>query len=266
MLYNKKFQEWCYQGFADDIKEEKKWGCEMIRKYIPGNEDYKINNQWTTKLCEHAVKLVLEKLNKNPRRIVKIESSLDGRPNYNPDWETDDKIHEVKGRTWCTTGTAGEKILGCPVKYAEIPRIKNKPLEIILVAYQEYEGKNKFAAGNLCNPDECTKELQLQLQFWKEQFNIEFIPFTSYLKKIGLEDGCWFDNEEVVEEVIQEIVQNVVEELVIEEEQVQEEYTEELLKKKKCPELKKICKSKKIRGYSRKKKQELINLIVNKNN
>ena len=50
------------------------------------------------------------------------------------------------------------------------------------------------------------------------------------------------------------------------EEEYTEEYTEELLKKKKCPELRKICKSKKIRGYSRKKKQELINLIVNKNN
>ena len=65
---------------------------------------------------------------------------------------------------------------------------------------------------------------------------------------------------EVIEEVIQEIIQNVVEE------QGEEEYTEELLKKKKCPELKKICKSKKIKCYSRKRKNELIKLILNHKN
>jgi hypothetical protein len=45
----------------------------------------------------------------------------------------------------------------------------------------------------------------------------------------------------------------------------EEEYTEELLKKKICPELRKICKSKKIRGYSGKRKHVLIELILNKN-
>jgi DNA modification methylase len=65
---------------------------------------------------------------------------------------------------------------------------------------------------------------------------------------------------EVIEEVIQEIIQNVVEE------QGEEEYTDELLKKKKCPELKKICKSKKIKCYSRKRKNELIKLILNHKN
>ena len=60
---------------------------------------------------------------------------------------------------------------------------------------------------------------------------------------------------EVVEEHVEEVQEAATEE-------VQEEYTEELLKKKKCPELRKICKSKKIRGYSKKKKDVLIELIL----
>ncbi|SVC04211.1 uncharacterized protein METZ01_LOCUS257065, partial [marine metagenome] len=39
-------------------------------------------------------------------------------------------------------------------------------------------------------------------------------------------------------------------------------YTKELLNKKKCPELKQICKSKKIDGYNGEKKKKLIELIL----
>ena len=45
----------------------------------------------------------------------------------------------MKTHTWCTTGTAGEKILGVPFKYSELPRLYGKPLKIICVAYQERE-------------------------------------------------------------------------------------------------------------------------------
>jgi proliferating cell nuclear antigen len=43
---------------------------------------------------------------------------------------------------------------------------------------------------------------------------------------------------------------------------VDKNYTEELLKKKKCSELKKICENKKINGYRGKKKNKLIELIL----
>ena len=46
----------------------------------------------------------------------------------------------------------------------------------------------------------------------------------------------------------------------------EEEYTEELLNKKIIPDLIKIIKSKKIRGYSGKRKHVLIELILNKKN
>ena len=44
---------------------------------------------------------------------------------------------EVKSRSWCTTGTAGEKVR-VPYKYADIPNLYNKPLMIVCVAYQEW--------------------------------------------------------------------------------------------------------------------------------
>lgn len=48
-----------------------------------------------------------------------------------PDFETDDAIWEVKTQTYLTTGTAGEKILGVPFKYCEVPALYSKPLFIV---------------------------------------------------------------------------------------------------------------------------------------
>lgn len=61
-----------------------------------------------------------------------------------PDLECDDYVYEIKSRTYSTSGTAGEKILGVPLKYSEVPILYGKPLKIILVAYQEQEAVNKF--------------------------------------------------------------------------------------------------------------------------
>ncbi len=109
---------------------------------------------------------------------------------YDPDLESDEYVYEVKGRSWCTPGTAGEKILGVPLKYGELPRLYKKPLQIILVGYQEYEAKEKFAFGDLLDKNNQTSELQESLAFYKEH-NIEYVAFTDILKKIGFTDGCW---------------------------------------------------------------------------
>lgn len=104
--------------------DEKEWGNKKI------NETN--NNQWTTKLGEGLVKWQLEQLGYKVTKPCKKEI-------YKPDWETDEFIVEVKTRNWSTTGTAGEKVLGCPLKYADIPLLYGKPLVIVCVAYQEYE-------------------------------------------------------------------------------------------------------------------------------
>ena len=71
-----------------------------------------------------------------------------------PDWECDNYIYEVKMRTYASKGSIGEKILGTPLKYADLPEIYNKPLKIILLGNQEYEAQHKFKIINCDISDE----------------------------------------------------------------------------------------------------------------
>ncbi|MGB3988181.1 MAG: hypothetical protein WBK67_00590 [Minisyncoccales bacterium] len=199
LLNNLEVIKWCYEGITDtslkntdnekklkEAKEiEKKWGNKIIGK----SEDRNIK-QWTTTLCESVVEEALIILGrKNIRRVKPVKSSIRDK-RYSPDLECDDYVYEIKGRNWCTPGTAGEKILGVPLKYGELPRLFNKPLKIILVAYQEYEAKQKFAFGDLLDKNNQTKELQDSLFFYKGQ-KIEYVAFTDILKQIGFNYGCW---------------------------------------------------------------------------
>lgn len=196
LLNNLEVVKWCYEGVtgvslkntssAEELKEPNKvetaWGNEVIGSTGGG--------QWTTKLCQDLVKEALTKLGrKNVRKPVSKQSSVREK-SYQPDLESDEYVYEVKGRNWTTTGTAGEKILGVPLKYGELPRLYKKPLQIILVGYQEYEAKKGFAFGDLLDKNNQTPELQESLAFYKEH-EIEYVAFTDILKKIGLPDGCW---------------------------------------------------------------------------
>jgi len=146
--------------------------------------------QWTTVLCQDLVMEALMKLGrKNVRKTQSIKSSLRDK-RYDPDLECDDYVYEVKGRSWSTPGTAGEKILGVPLKYGELPRLYKKPLQIILVGYQEYEAREKFAFGDLLDKNNQTPELRESLAFYKEH-EIEYVAFTDILNKIGFPRGCW---------------------------------------------------------------------------
>jgi hypothetical protein len=196
LLDNPEVIKWCYQGITDiSLKntesekklknakeEEKKWGNKIM-----GTVDGK---QWTTLLCQNLVKEALNKLGrKNVRSTTAKKSSLRNKK-YDPDLECDDYVYEVKGRSWCNPGTAGEKILGVPLKYGELPHLYKKPLKIVLVGYQEYEAREKFAFGDLLDKNNQTEELKESLAFFKEQ-EIEYVAFTDILKSIGYEKGCW---------------------------------------------------------------------------
>ena len=123
---------------------------------------------------------------KNVRKTTPRKSTLRDKK-YHPDLECDDYVYEVKGSNWCVTGTAGEKILGVPLKYGEVPRVYDKPLQIILVGYQEYEAKEGYAFGDLLDKENQTQELQDSLAFYKEH-DIEYVAFTDILKRIGLKN------------------------------------------------------------------------------
>lgn len=158
--------------------EETKWGNLIIRN--SGG-----TNQWTTVLCQELVREVLVRSGKiNVRRAERKLSSVRSK-RYEPDLECDDNVYEVKGRGWCTPGTAGEKILGVPLKYGEVPRLYKKPLKIVLVGYQEFEAKECFAFGDLLDSKNQTQELGLTLDYFKKQ-NIEYVAFTDLLRKLGL--------------------------------------------------------------------------------
>lgn len=152
------------------IKNEVQWGK------TTANRD---TNQWTTMLSEQILKETLEILNENPKRISEKHKSVNTQKLLVPDLITDKGVYECKCRTYSTTGTVGEKILGTPIKYIEIPKIYNKPLYIVCMAYQEIEADNVF---NLFNPKGELKDI---LEYYKNTYNIHYVKFTDILKKIA---------------------------------------------------------------------------------
>lgn len=121
----------------DAEKKEKEWGNSMI-----GQTN---NGQWTTLLGEKLVYDVLKLKGENPRKVER-------KGGFEPDWETDEYIYEVKTSNWWVCGTAGEKVLSTFIKYQEIPELYGKPLRIVCVANQEYEleyGKTKYFGENI---------------------------------------------------------------------------------------------------------------------
>jgi hypothetical protein len=110
---------------------------EVIENFKPESR-----TQWTSIYSEELVRFLLKKLDYNVRdKKPKINV---GKKIFELDIETDKELWEVKSRCWTINGTAGEKILGTPLKYSEIPRITNKQINIVVVAYQEYEADNNF--------------------------------------------------------------------------------------------------------------------------
>ena len=139
--------------------EEKKWGNDMI-----GQEN---NGQWTTLLGEGLVYDILQLRGENPRKPLR-------KGGFNPDWETDEYIYEVKTSNWWVDGTAGEKVLGTFIKYQDIPELYGKPLRIVCVANQEEEftnGKTVYFGENI------TKKTQ-QILNMASLWNIEYVKFS----------------------------------------------------------------------------------------
>ena len=122
---------------------EDEWGKKMLKLKRP---DLKLDGQWTNKFGEHIAEESYEILGKNPKSAIKMTNLM-------PDLETDDYIVEVKTQTYFTSGTAGEKILGTPFKYRNVPVLYKKPLLIMCIGGAEKMCKENY--GILCkNKDE----------------------------------------------------------------------------------------------------------------
>lgn len=153
---------WAITKFKGTQKDERQFGQNVMNK---------ITNQWSTSLGESLVEEILQLAGKNPIRPKT-------KKRYRPDFETENFIYEVKTRSWCTSGTAGEKVLGTMYKYSDIPIIYKKPLKIICIGYQEYE----LTYGNTKIFDPISSRKQKFLMLAKE-FDIEYVKFTDFLQQ-----------------------------------------------------------------------------------
>jgi hypothetical protein len=152
------------QQKKDAQDNEKKWGNEIIQQTN--------NGQWTTLLGEGLVFEVLKLRGENPRKVVRKDG-------FEPDWETDEYMYEVKTSNWCVAGTAGEKVYGTFIKYQNIPELYGKPLRIVCVANQEEEltnGKTKYFG-------EKTQKTQ-QILDLASSWGIEYVKFSDLVSPI----------------------------------------------------------------------------------
>jgi hypothetical protein len=147
---------------------EDKWGQSVLKMRRP---DLKLEKQWTNKFGEHICEEIFILLGKTVSKPVK-------KNHYQPDSEVDDAIIEAKTETFFTRGTAGEKILGCPFKYAEIPALYSKPLKILCMGGAEKAAREQY--GNLPG-EKCSAQKLEFLEFYKKK-QIEFIGATDILK------------------------------------------------------------------------------------
>jgi hypothetical protein len=148
--------------------KEREWGNKM-------RNGAKSTCQWTTKLGENIVKTFIQKRGFNVKKIVKAVYGL------MPDLEFEHAIVEVKSRNWTTSGTAGEKVLGVPMKYSRVPEVFGKPLWIVCVAYQEHELTHKKHMQVFGDSLDSNRKATLDL--WKSQ-QIEFVKFTELGEKL----------------------------------------------------------------------------------
>lgn len=159
---------------ADEAKYkvlEDKWGQAMLKIRRP---DLKLDKQWTNKFGEHLCEEIYILLGKVVSKPVKKE-------HYQPDSEVDDAIIEAKAGTFFTGGTAGEKILGCPFKYAEIPELYGKPLKILCMGGAEKVCRENY--GNLPGA-KCSVQKKKFLDFFREN-RIEYIGASDILKSLS---------------------------------------------------------------------------------
>jgi hypothetical protein len=146
---------------------EDTWGRAMLKSRRP---DLKLDKQWTNKFGEHICEELYMVLGSTVTKPEKKE-------HYQPDLQTEHVIIEAKAGTFHTGGTAGEKILGCPFKYADIPSLYGKPLKIVCMGGAELVCREQY--GNLQGV-KTTVQKNKFLDFFR-QHHIEYIGATDLL-------------------------------------------------------------------------------------
>jgi hypothetical protein len=149
---------------------EDEWGRNTLKNRRP---DLKLDKQWTNKFGEY----ICEELFTLLGHTVNVPVAMN---NLKPDLETENTIIEVKTQTYFTSGTAGEKILGCPFKYVDIPSLYEKKLVIVCLGGAEKVSREQY--GNLPGR-KCTVKKQELLDLYKT-LSIEFVGATDLVKQL----------------------------------------------------------------------------------
>jgi hypothetical protein len=185
LLKNKEVIQWLFYdtSFLPPIEKKNKtqdtkkykvledeWGRKITKFRRP---DLKLDKQWTTCFGQHLIEELYTILGYEVTKPIKKE-------HFQPDLEISDSIIEVKAETYFTDGTAGEKILGVPFKYADVPILYAKPLKIVCLGGAEKACKEQY--GNL-GDDKCTPQKKIFLDFFKTN-GIEYIGATDVLKSL----------------------------------------------------------------------------------
>lgn len=150
---------------------EDKWGQEMLRKRRP---DLKLDKQWTNRFGEYICEEILLLMGKQVTKPA-------NKAGHQPDSEVEDGIWEAKTGTFFTSGTAHEKIMGCPFKYRNVPDLYGKPLTILCIGEAEKICKEKY--GCLDGPV-CDTKAKLFLACFKS-CGIQYVGATDVLKSLA---------------------------------------------------------------------------------
>ena len=126
--------------------------------------------QWTNNFGE----ILVEELFTIQGKTVSEPKSRNGKK---PDREINTHMLEAKAETHFTSGTAGEKILGTPFKYAEVPRLFEKPLLIVCLGGAEVSCRHQY--GNIGDID-VSEEKKAFLAFFRTM-GIEYVGATDIL-------------------------------------------------------------------------------------
>jgi len=171
MLKNPTVIQWLHGDLSflpTQTKEaEDAWGRAVLKERRP---DLKLDKQWTNRFGEH----LCEELFPGVTKPVK-------KNHFQPDLETPGYIIEVKTQTFFTSGTAGEKILGTPFKYADVPALYGKPLKIVCVGGAEKVCRESY--GNLPGTAACTPGRSAFLEFFRAR-GIEYTGFLTLLEGV----------------------------------------------------------------------------------
>lgn len=149
---------------------EDEWGRRLLKTCRP---DLKCDGQWTGPFGQEIAKEIYNLLGYYVSKPVNISG-------YEPDLVTDLAVIEVKTCTLFTTGTANEKILGVPFKYADVPELYGKPLDILCLAGAERACRQQY--GTL-EGDKCSDKKRGFLEFYAKQ-GIRYVSATELLKKL----------------------------------------------------------------------------------